>query len=134
MKEISAGAITYTVINETVYYLLIKDFHGNWGFAKGHLEKGETEQMAAFREIKEEVGIDITLDTDFKEELVYIMPNGKEKHSIYFLGYYENQDIKRQLEEVEETALLEYEKAYELLTFNNMKEVLEKASNYLKDK
>ena len=63
MSEISAGAITYTMKDHVPFYLLIKDFHGNYGFAKGHLEKGESETQAAIREIKEEVGIDIRLDT-----------------------------------------------------------------------
>ena len=75
-REISAGAIVYTKIDNEIRYLLIKDFHGNYGFPKGHLEKKETEAEAAIREIKEEVGIDIVLDTDFKEELNYIMPLG----------------------------------------------------------
>ena len=47
MSEISAGAITYTMKDHVPFYLLIKDFHGNYGFAKGHLEKGETETQAA---------------------------------------------------------------------------------------
>lgn len=134
MKEISAGAICYTTINSKILYLLIKDFNGNWGFAKGHLEKNETEKDAAVREIKEEVGIDITLDTDFREELVYIIPNGKKKHSIYFVGCYKDQSICKQPEEVEDTKLLNYEEALNLLTFDNMKEVLVKADKYLNNK
>ena len=35
MSEISAGAITYTMKDHVPFYLLIKDFHGNYGFAKG---------------------------------------------------------------------------------------------------
>lgn len=129
--EISAGAIIYTVIDNHIKYLLIKDFNHNWGFPKGHLENGETEVEAAIREIKEEVGIDVIINTDFKEELNYIMPNGIAKRSIYFVGTYQNQEIHKQLEEVEETSLVNYNEAIQLITFTNMKELFIKASNFI---
>lgn len=133
MSEISAGAITYTMKDHVPFYLLIKDFHGNYGFAKGHLEKGETETQAAIREIKEEVGIDIRLDTSFREELSYIMPNGILKTSVYFLGCFKDQTPVKQPEEVDEICLLSYEEAMNLLSFDNMKGVLVKADQYLKN-
>lgn len=129
--EISAGAIIYTIINNEINYLLIKDFHGNFGFPKGHLEKDETEIDAAIREIKEEVGIDIILDTNFRKELNYIMPNGINKKSVYYLGFYKDQKIIKQLEEVDETLLLPFSKAIDTLTFDNMKEALVEANNYI---
>jgi len=133
MSEISAGAITCTIKENTLFYLLIKDFHGNYGFPKGHLEKGESETQAAIREIKEEVGIDITLDTSFREELSYIMPNGILKTSVYFLGCFKDQTPVKQPEEVDEICLLPYEEAMNLLSFDNMKGVLVKADQYLKN-
>lgn len=129
--EISAGAIIYTIINNEINYLLIKDFHGNFGFPKGHLEKDETEIEAAIREIKEEVGIDIILDTNFRKELNYIMPNGIAKKSVYYLGFYKDQKVIKQLEEVDETLLLPFSKAMNTLTFDNMKEILVEANNYI---
>ena len=132
MKEISAGAILYTYINNDVYYLLIKDFHNNWGFPKGHLESNETPLEAAKREIKEEVGINAQILDSFNEELVYIMPNGVEKHSVYYIGTYLNQTPNKQLEEVQEIRLLKYDDALKLLTFDNMKELLNKANTSIK--
>lgn len=132
MKEYSAGAILYTYINNDVHYLLIKDFHNNWGFPKGHLENDETYIEAALREIKEEVGIDADIISDYNKELVYIMPNGIEKHSLYYIGKYANQVPSKQLEEVQEIKLLKYDDAYSLLTFDNMKEVLMDANNFIK--
>ncbi|MDO4940871.1 MAG: NUDIX domain-containing protein [Erysipelotrichaceae bacterium] len=131
-KEISAGAIIYAIIDEEIKYLLIKDFHQNWGFPKGHLENNETEIDAAIREIKEEVGIDIKLDVNFKEELNYIMPNNKAKKSIYFTGFYQNQEIHPQLEEVIEASLFSYDEALKIITFDNMKQLLIKANKYIK--
>ena len=131
MIEISAGAIIYTKIKNEIFYLLAKDFHSNWGFPKGHLENNETKQEAAIREIKEEVGVDVILDTSFEETLEYVMPNGIKKKSIYFIAYFENQIPTRQLEEVQEIKILEYEEALNLLTFDNMKQVLINANRIL---
>ena len=133
MSEISAGAVTYTVQNGKILYLLIKDFHGNYGFPKGHLEDGETLFQAAVREIREEAGIDIALDPSFREDLEYVMPNGIFKTSVYFLGSYEGQTPVRQPEEVEEILLLPFEEALKDLTFDNMKDVLKHAEEYLRE-
>ena len=131
MLEISAGAIVYTHIDNELHYLVIKDFHNNYGFPKGHLEQGETVSEAAKREIKEETGIDIKLNPYFIEELRYPLPNGNDKLSIYFLGYYIDQKPHEQLEEVQEILLLRYEEALDILTFDSMKQILIKANNYI---
>ena len=133
-KEISAGAIVYTLIKDEILYLVIKDFHGNYGFPKGHLEKDETLYQAAIREVKEETGIDISLHTSFKEELNYVMPNGRNKTSVYYIGYFEDQTPQRQEEEVEEILLLPYNEAYDIMTFGNMKEALKKADACIRNK
>lgn len=131
MEEISAGAIVYTKIDNKIKYLISKDFHSNWGFPKGHLENNETLIEAAIREIKEEVGVDVVLDTSFKEVLEYTMPNGINKKAVYFLAYFENQTPKKQLEEVQEIKILDYEEALNLLTFDNMKQALINANRIL---
>lgn len=113
--EKSAGAVLYELNNNRVLYLLILDFNNNWGFPKGHIENGETQQEAALREIKEEVGVDADLDTSFFKELVYIMPNGVEKHSLYYLGKYTNQKPVLQIDEIKEIRILPYEQALRLI-------------------
>ena len=133
MLEISAGAIIYTYINNEINYLVIKDFHGNYGFPKGHIENNETQIEAALREIKEEVGLDVSLDENFIQELNYVMPNGKDKRSIYYLAEYKDQTPVKQLEEVDEILLLPYNEALNILTFDNMKEVLIKAHEHLNE-
>ena len=127
----SAGAVLYTIIDNKINYLVSLDFHNNWGFPKGHLEQGETSVDAAIREIKEEVGIDATLDTNFKKELIYTMPNGIEKHSIYYIGRFINQTPSKQLSEVQDIKILPYEKALNTLSFENMKDVLIQANKYI---
>ena len=62
INEKSAGCII--IDNDKV--LLVQQSSGNWGFPKGHLEKGESETEAAIRETKEEIGINI-----FKKNLKF---------------------------------------------------------------
>ena len=47
----------YRVVDGEPHYLLICDAHGNWGFPKGHIEKGEGPEAAALREVTEEAGV-----------------------------------------------------------------------------
>ena len=131
-REISAGAIVCTLADNKILYLVIKDNNGNYGFPKGHLEENETMEQAAIREIKEETGIEVKLDTSFREELNYVMPNGKDKTSVYFIGYYEDQTPVKQPEEVEEIFLLSYNEALKIITFENMKEALVKADAHIR--
>jgi 8-oxo-dGTP pyrophosphatase MutT (NUDIX family) len=41
----------------TAVYLLIRDSYENWGFPKGHIERGEPPVAAARREVTEETGL-----------------------------------------------------------------------------
>ena len=73
------------IFNESGEVLLQKraDFN-KWGFPGGAIELGETPQMAAIREIKEETGLDVEIIkligvyTDFDVQY----PNGDEVQSI----------------------------------------------------
>jgi 8-oxo-dGTP pyrophosphatase MutT (NUDIX family) len=56
-RETSAGGVVARVDHGRRLYLLIRDSHGNWGFPKGHLERGEQPESAALREVAEETGV-----------------------------------------------------------------------------
>lgn len=131
--EKSAGAVVYTVQDNSLKYLLIKSQNGDVGFPKGHIERGETEETAALREIFEETSIKSELVRDFKETVAYTMPNGKNKTVVYFAAKFQNQTPKHNDGfEHNEYMLLDYEEALRALTFDNMKEILVKANDYLK--
>lgn len=53
-KTTSAGGI---ILNSKNQIVLVNHSKGNWNFPKGHVEKGETLEEAAKREIAEETGI-----------------------------------------------------------------------------
>ena len=71
IKEISAGAIIYKIIDNKIYYLVEYMSLGHISLVKGHLENNETLVEGALREIKEETNLDVTLDTNFKETITY---------------------------------------------------------------
>jgi 8-oxo-dGTP pyrophosphatase MutT (NUDIX family) len=56
-RETSAGGVVYRMEGEAPLFLLIRDSYANWGFPKGHLEKGERIEEAAVREVREETGL-----------------------------------------------------------------------------
>jgi 8-oxo-dGTP pyrophosphatase MutT (NUDIX family) len=56
-RETSAGGVVTRVEAGQRLYLLIRDKHGNWGFPKGHIERGEQPLTAALREVTEETGV-----------------------------------------------------------------------------
>jgi bis(5'-nucleosidyl)-tetraphosphatase len=57
LAEHSAGAIIFRPAEDQIMYLLLHYEEGHWGFAKGHMEKGEKIADTARREIREETGI-----------------------------------------------------------------------------
>ena len=56
-RETSAGGVVFRLVDGEPRFLLICDAHGNWGFPKGHVEKGEAREAAAVREVIEETGL-----------------------------------------------------------------------------
>jgi 8-oxo-dGTP pyrophosphatase MutT (NUDIX family) len=60
MKPTHAGGIVYRVSDGVVKFLLVgpkKDRPGEWVPPKGHIEKGESPDQTAIREVREETGI-----------------------------------------------------------------------------
>jgi len=56
-RETSAGGVVVRCTGDGPRYLLILDGHRNWGFPKGHIDEGESPDIAARREIEEETGL-----------------------------------------------------------------------------
>jgi 8-oxo-dGTP pyrophosphatase MutT (NUDIX family) len=56
-EELSAGGVVFRVEGGRPLFLLIRDSYANWGFPKGHVERGEAPEAAAVREVAEETGL-----------------------------------------------------------------------------
>ncbi len=71
-KEHSAGMIVYRETDPTTFLLVHSVKHAEWGYPKGHLERDETIEQAARRELAEEVGpIEVQLVDGFHETMFY---------------------------------------------------------------
>ena len=134
--EKSCGAVVYTIVNNKIMYLLIQNLSGIYGFPKGHMENNETEIETALREVYEEVGIKVELIDGFKTLDEHLIPQRKNtlKKIVYFLGKYENQEIKTQKEEILNALLVDFETALSLFQFESSKRILKQANDYLMEK
>ena len=135
MLEKSCGTIPYTINNGTIHYLLVKaKDDGYCGFPKGHVEANEKEEETALRETLEETSVNVQIDRDFRYEISYQMDNGNTKTVIYFLANFKNQTPKRNngFEDFE-YLLLPFDLALQELTFENARQMLRKANEFLTD-
>ena len=135
MLEKSCGTIPYTVRDGKVYYLLIKNKNNEYcGFPKGHVEANENEVQTALRETLEETSLHVNILEGFRHKISYQMSNGNKKDVIYFLASFKDQE-PRQNEGFEnfDYLLLPFEKAYQRLTFDNSRQMLMLANDFLKN-
>ena len=133
--EFSAGIILYRQLKNGREYLLLHYPGGHFDFPKGHLEKDETEHEAAYRELKEETGIDkLVWNEGFREKMHYFFKIKNveiSKYVTYFLA--RTTQIKVTISfEHRDAVWLPYEEAYQKLTFEKGKEFLRKAEDFLK--
>jgi 8-oxo-dGTP pyrophosphatase MutT (NUDIX family) len=107
---------------------------GHWGSSKGHIEKGETVEDTVRREIREETGLtDLKFIEGFKEYNKYFFNTKKGrvfKTVTFLLAETAASEIKLSFEHIG-YAWLPYEAALEKITFENEKDVLQKAYQFL---
>jgi 8-oxo-dGTP pyrophosphatase MutT (NUDIX family) len=81
-KTTSCGGVVYKVLDDRIYFLLVRPFkdRDSWGVPKGHIDVGETIETCALREVYEETGIVVKLEkqlpdvsTKFKNEHKTVM-------------------------------------------------------------
>ncbi len=111
--------------------LLIRHQNGeHWAFPKGHVEKGETEADTARREIWEETGLKVKLDTEFRQVVTYSPKPQVMKDVVYFAAKPTGGELRRQEEEVLAIAWCTLAQALEWVTFENDKQVLQSFITY----
>jgi len=131
-REKSCGAVIYDLEKKKV--LLIHQVQGHWCFPKGHVENDETEEETALREIKEETGLDVQLDTNFRLVTTYSPQVGVMKDVIYFVAYVSGGHEEVQESEVSEMKWVSYNEAKAGVTFENDLNIFLKSLQYIKMK
>ena len=133
-EQKSAGIVLFRNASNKNEFLLLNYPQGHWDFVKGKVEQGETPHETALRETKEETGIsDIEFIDGFEESVEYDFRFKKEnihKKVIFFLAKTNEKNIKLSHEH-NDYLWLEYNDALKKTTFENAKNVLTKANEFL---
>ena len=131
-KAVSCGGV---VIFRGKILLLYKNFRNRyegWVLPKGTIERGETYQETALREVKEETGVNARINEYVgKSEYSFsIQGDVVEKEVHWFLMASDSYYSRPQREEYfYHSGYYKYIEAYHLLKFPNEKIILEKAYN-----
>lgn len=130
----SAGIITYFKRKDKIEYLLLKHQNGgHWDFPKGKIEKGESKIQAAERELFEEASVRVSICEGFENSFEYFFQDGGElakKQVYFFLGKSGSKKVTISNEHVG-YAWLEFEDAINRLTYDNAKNILKDANNFV---
>lgn len=130
--EKSCGAIIFKHENDELLVLVIKHKkQGHFSFPKGHVEGSETEEETAKREIFEETGLEVSLDTGFRYIVTYSPKKGVMKDVVYFTASPTGGKLKPQPEEVSEVKWVDVKNAFDTLTFENDRKLLSSAVQYM---
>ena len=149
-KEKSAGAIIFRMENGAPQYLLLHyapsepGKRGQWGFAKGHVEQGETEIETMKREVAEETGIkDLKIVSGFKELEKYffkksygLVGEARKKAPwvfkivVFFIAETKTKEVKISDEHIG-FVWLPIEAAIKKTTFKNSKKLLQEANDFI---
>jgi 8-oxo-dGTP pyrophosphatase MutT (NUDIX family) len=131
-REVSAGGVVYRRTLDGPEFLLIRA-NGRWAFPKGNIEKGETPERAALREIAEETGLplaglrtvralpSIEYAFQWQGRLVF-----KTVHN-FLVEALDPGPLRPQLSEIEEVRWFSPEAARRTLSFKNSQETLDAA-------
>ena len=134
-EETSAGGVVYRIVDGSPLYLLIRDSYRNWGFPKGHVEKGELPDGAALREVSEETGLsDLAMRGLIETIDWHFRFRGKLIHKIchfYLMETAESTTSPQRTEGITACRWLPFGAAEELISYANARDVLRKARTLL---
>ena len=132
LYESSCGAVIFREEQNERKFLLIRNRRSaHWGFPKGHIELGETEEETAIREVFEETGLKIRIVPGFVKKSEYTIQGKIEKSVSIFLAETDETEYKLQEEEIEECGWFAYNDALRILNYENDKYILTEAKKFL---
>ena len=130
-EETSAGGIVFRVQDGQPLFLLIRDSYHNWGFPKGHLERGEQPSDAAVREVAEETGLaQVELRGAIETIDWYFRFRGRLIHKVCHFFLMETRDgdtTPQRSEGITACQWLPFDEACTAVSYANAREVLRRA-------
>ena len=134
-EERSAGGVVFRIADGQPLFLLIRDSYRNWGFPKGHLEKGEAPDRAALREVEEETGLaSLSLHGEIETIDWYFRFRGRliHKYCHFFLIESSSSETSPQREEgITACRWAPLEDAVELISYANARSVLRRGAEMM---
>lgn len=129
--EISAGGLV--IRGDEILMVKVRNLHGEtvWTFPKGHLEKGETSEQAAVREVQEETGWRCRVIQNFNEVKYRFQHGGVLIHKTvaWFVMAPEEKTGEADPDEILETLWVSREEARRRAVYPSDKENLNKLGN-----
>lgn len=143
VSQTAAGIVLFHAGEGERRYLLVRSALTRrpiWEFPKGGVEAGETDEIAAERELREEAGLsvgDYAVLDGFRDEERYVFTQGKGesrtlivKRVVYFVAESHTQEVHIS-HEAEDFRWCTYDEALRLLRFPGKRAVLERAGSFL---
>ena len=127
-QEKSCGAVVFKGGKVLVEHMTM----GHYSLPKGHVEDCDEgdERKTASREIKEELGLDVEFIPGFRIATDYAPFPGKFKRVVWLAAYAKDGDIVTQKEEVQDAYWLSPADAVRVLTHQDDRDVVTKASYF----
>jgi 8-oxo-dGTP pyrophosphatase MutT (NUDIX family) len=138
IHEYSSGGVVYRAIaNGYEFAAVHRARHTDWSLPKGHIEAGESREEAALREVKEETGLDARIVAPIAE-VVYFYRRGRGPESVlihktvyHYLLEALTYDFGGPNWEVSEYRWVSMSEAQDVLSYENDREVVRKAGEFL---
>jgi 8-oxo-dGTP pyrophosphatase MutT (NUDIX family) len=138
VEQISAGGVAFRQTDSGFEIALISVAPSNrWQLPKGLIDAGETPEIAALREVREEAGIDCDL-IDKIETIEYWYVGDRRGERVrfhkfvhFFLMKYASGDVANHDHEVSEARWVKIDEAIKMLAFKDEKRVAEKAAKLI---
>ena len=134
-RQVSAGGVTYRRTGEDLEVAIIRPRGTErWQLPKGIVDAGESPEVTARREVREEAGVDGDVIAPIEEVQYWYVGTDRDgvrvrfhKSVHFFLIAYSGGDVADHDHEVAEARWVRPEDALRMLAFRNEKAVVEKA-------
>src|SRR5436190_18082703 len=137
-REVSAGGVVYRRADGAIEVVLAsrRTRRGDlaWGLAKGGIEPGESREDAAIREVREETGLDATIEADLGDtRYIYVWEDVRIRKRVhFFLMRHVGGDVDDRDDEMEEIRWFPLERALKRAAYRGEREVLARAAEFLR--
>ena len=139
-NQVSAGGVTFRRMDgQTEIAVILTNPENRWQLPKGLIDPGETPEIAAVREVREEAGVESELLGPIdRTEYWFIADRGGKRTRFHktvhwFLMRYIRGDVADHDHEVSEARWVTVDEALKMLVFKNERDVVSKAASMISE-